>query len=67
MTRGIRLWLGLFPVLLGVIAVNTYIAATGNHDPDSTSVAVAVPIIALSFVVSGIFAWTHSPTTARAG
>ena len=61
MNRAIRLWLGLFPVLLGVIAVCTYVSATGQHDYDHTSIAVVLPIIALSFVISGLFAWTQQP------
>ena len=61
MNRAIRLWLGLIPVLLGLIAVCTWVAATGKHDPDSTAIAVALPAIALSFVISGLIAWTQQP------
>ena len=50
MSRAVRLWLGLFPILLGLVAV-----AGGDHGrhrprvaPDP--VAVLYPVIALSFV-----------------
>jgi PAS domain S-box-containing protein len=57
-----RLWLGLFPLMLLVAAGSAVIAARSDHESSPISLAIAFPMIGLSFVVSGLIAWTLRPT-----
>ena len=56
-----RLWLGLFPVLLGLVAVAAVVTAGTDHESHPVLVAVLYPVMALSFVVGGLVAWTLRP------
>jgi PAS domain S-box-containing protein len=56
-----RLWLGLFPLMLLVAAAATVLAASSDHESDAIAQAIAFPMIGLSFVVSGLIAWTLRP------
>jgi PAS domain S-box-containing protein len=56
-----RLWFGLFPVMLLVAAGSSMIAARSDHESSPISLAIAFPVIGLSFVVSGLIAWTLRP------
>jgi len=57
-----RLWFGLFPLMLLVAAGSAVIAARSDHESSPISLAIAFPMIGLSFVVSGLIAWTLRPT-----
>lgn len=61
MTLRSKLWFGLFPVLLGLAATGSAMTALSNHEDHPAVVAVIYPVIALSFVVSGLVAWTLRP------
>ncbi len=56
-----RLWFGLFPLMLLVAAGTAVIAARSDHESSPISLAIAFPVIGLSFVVSGLIAWTLRP------
>ena len=56
-----KLWLGLFPILLGLAATGSTITALSNHEDHPAVIAVIYPVIALSFVISGLVAWTLRP------
>jgi PAS domain S-box-containing protein len=56
-----RLWFGLFPVMLLVAAGSAVVAARSDHESSPVSLAIAFPVIGLSFVVSGLIAWTLRP------
>src|SRR3954469_19170184 len=56
-----RLWFIAFPLLLALTGACTWVAATGTHDSDHVSVAIFGPLIALSFVISGLIAWSLRP------
>jgi PAS domain S-box-containing protein len=62
MRLGQKLWFGLFPLALLVGAGASALAASSGHDSSAISVAVFYPAIGLSFVVSGLIAWTLRPT-----
>jgi PAS domain S-box-containing protein len=61
MSLRVRLWLGLFPLLLGLAVVVSVLAATGDHESRPTLVAVLYAVLTLSFVISGLVAWTLRP------
>jgi PAS domain S-box-containing protein len=61
MRLGHKLWLGLFPLTLLLAAGASTIAATSDHESHAVSVAVVYPVIALSFVISGLIAWLLRP------
>jgi PAS domain S-box-containing protein len=56
-----RLWFLLFPLLTGLIGLATAVAATTNHESNPVAFAIVFPLIAFSFVVSGLIAWTLRP------
>jgi PAS domain S-box-containing protein len=56
-----RLWFGLFPLMLLVAAGSSVVAARSDHESSPVSLAIAFPLIGLSFVVSGLIAWTLRP------
>jgi hypothetical protein len=56
-----RLWLGLFPVLLGLVVAAAVLTAGTDHESHPILVAVLYPVMALSFVVGGLVAWTLRP------
>lgn len=56
-----RLWFIAFPILLALTGIGAWIAATSTHDTDHVSVAVFGSLITLSFVISGLIAWTLRP------
>ncbi|MGE5275135.1 MAG: PAS domain S-box protein [Verrucomicrobiota bacterium] len=56
-----RLWFGLFPLMLLAAAAASVIGAISNHESSPISLAIAFPLIGLSFVVSGLIAWTLRP------
>jgi PAS domain S-box-containing protein len=56
-----RLWFGLFPLMLLVAAAASVTGAVSNHESSPISLAIAFPLIGLSFVVSGLIAWTLRP------
>src|SRR5919204_5854549 len=58
MRLGYRLWFGLFPVLLALAVTGSVLVARSNHESHPIVLAVLYPVIALSFVVSGLIAWT---------
>jgi PAS domain S-box-containing protein len=62
MRLGQKLWFGLFPLALLVAAGASALAAFSDHDSSAVSVAVFYPVIGLSFVISGLIAWTLRPT-----
>jgi PAS domain S-box-containing protein len=62
MRLGQKLWFGLFPLALLVGAGASALAASSDHDSSAVSAAVFYPVIGLSFVVSGLIAWTLRPT-----
>jgi PAS domain S-box-containing protein len=59
-----RLWLGLFPLALLVAAAASTAGAISDHESSPVSLAIAFPLIGLSFVVSGLIAWTLRPENA---
>ena len=61
LTRPIRLWLLLYPALLGLIAVAAVVTAQSNHESHPILLAIVFPTIALTFVISGLIAWSVSP------
>ncbi len=56
-----KLWFGLFPLGLLLAAGASVLAATSDHESQAAWVAIAYPLIGLSFVVSGLIAWTLRP------
>jgi PAS domain S-box-containing protein len=61
MRRAPRLWFGLFPALLALAATGSALTALSNHERHPAVVAVVYPVIALSFAISGLIAWTLRP------
>jgi PAS domain S-box-containing protein len=59
-----RLWFGLFPLALLVAAAASTAGAISDHESSPVSLAIAFPLIGLSFVVSGLIAWTLRPENA---
>jgi len=62
-----RLWFGLFPLMLLVAAGSSVIAARSDHESSPMALAIAFPLIGLSFVVSGLIAWTLRPKNRTGG
>jgi PAS domain S-box-containing protein len=56
-----RLWFALFPLMLLVAAAASVTSALSDHESSPISQAIAFPLIGLSFVVSGLIAWTLRP------
>ncbi len=61
MNRAVKLWLGIFPILTGLAVAVAVITATGDHESHPILIAVVYPVIALSFAISGLVAWTLRP------
>jgi PAS domain S-box-containing protein len=55
------LWFGIFPLLLAFAAAGSVVTALSNHENHPIVLAVVYPVIALSFGVSGLLAWTLQP------
>jgi PAS domain S-box-containing protein len=55
------LWFGIFPIILGLAATGAVVTALSNHESHPVLVAVLYPVIALSFAISGLLAWTLRP------
>ena len=56
-----KLWFGLFPILLGVVTVGAVLVSQSDRESHAVVIAVVFPVIALSFIVSGLVGWTLSP------
>src|SRR5581483_639007 len=56
-----RLWLGAFPALVALAVVGGVLTADSNHDSHPVAMAVVLPLIGMTFVVSGLIARTLRP------
>src|SRR5581483_3388508 len=56
-----RLWLGAFPALVALAVVGGVLTANSNHDSHPVAMAVVLPLIGMTFVVSGLIARTLRP------
>jgi PAS domain S-box-containing protein len=56
-----KLWFGLFPLALLLAAAASVIVATSDQESSPVGNAIAYPVIGLSFVISGLIAWTLRP------
>jgi PAS domain S-box-containing protein len=56
-----RLWLGVFPAIVGLAVVGGVMAAHSNHESKPIAMAVILPLIGLVFAISGLIARTIRP------
>ena len=61
MRLGHKLWFGLFPLMLLAAAAGSTLVITSDHETNPAVIAIVYPTIALSFVISGLIAWTLRP------
>ncbi len=56
-----RLWLGVFPAIVGIAAFAGVMAAHSEHESKPIAMAVILPLIGVVFVLSGLIARTIRP------
>ncbi len=56
-----RLWLGVFPAIMGIAVVGAVMAADSDHESQPIAMAVILPLIGLVFAISGLIARTIRP------
>jgi PAS domain S-box-containing protein len=61
-TDSSRLWLRFLPAALAAAGVTALLVAGSNHDRHPLLTYVFGAVVALSFVVGGLIAWTRRPT-----
>jgi PAS domain S-box-containing protein len=61
MTLRYKLWAGTFPAVVALAVTGSVITARTDHETHPLLIAVVYPLLVLSFVISGLVAWTLRP------